>query len=120
MRNKKWWIAALAAVLVVVVAGIGVWYFVFRDDAPPEVTLESATRSLDDSGSGSNRDDGNRALDGTWTVDSSIGSFADFTSAFAGFRVQEELVGIGAKTAVGRTPDVTGTVTLDGTTIRST
>jgi polyisoprenoid-binding protein YceI len=119
MRNKKWWIAALAAVLVVVVAGIGVWYFVFRDDAPPEVTLESATRSLDDSGSGSNRDDGNRALDGTWTVDSSIGSFADFTSAFAGFRVQEELVGIGAKTAVGRTPDVTGTVTLDGTTIRS-
>jgi polyisoprenoid-binding protein YceI len=119
MRNKKWWFAALAAALVVVVAGFGVWYFVFRDDAPPEVTLESATRSLDDARSGSNRDSATSALDGTWTVDPSIGSFADFTSAFAGFRVQEELVGIGAKTAVGRTPDVTGTMTLDGSTIPS-
>ena len=31
--------------------------------------------------------------------------------------MQEQLAGIGAKTAVGRTPKVTGTMTIDGTTI---
>jgi polyisoprenoid-binding protein YceI len=31
--------------------------------------------------------------------------------------VQEQLVGIGAKTAVGRTPKVTGSLTLEGTTV---
>jgi len=31
--------------------------------------------------------------------------------------VQEQLVGIGAKTAVGRTPRVTGTMTLEGTNV---
>lgn len=34
-----------------------------------------------------------------------------------GYRVQEELAGIGAKTAVGRTPDVSGSITIAGTTI---
>ncbi len=34
-----------------------------------------------------------------------------------GYRVQEELAQIGAKTAVGRTPDVTGSLTIEGTTI---
>ena len=43
---------------------------------------------------------------GTWTVDTSIGefSFEDSTGTFVGFRVQEELCGIGSTTAVGRTP----------------
>jgi polyisoprenoid-binding protein YceI len=128
--NRNRWIAALVAVGVVAVAVIGVWYFVFRDDAPPAVTLESATKSLDDASAGSSGGSGTSGtsgaaggsssannLDGTWTVDPSIGSFADFSSSFAGFRVQEELVGVGAKTAVGRTPKVTGTMTLQGTTI---
>ena len=56
-------------------------------------------------------------LDGTWTVDPSIGSFDDFSGSFVGYRVTEELVGIGTSTAVGRTPDVTGSLTLAGTTI---
>ena len=33
--------------------------------------------------------------------------------------MQEELVGIGGATAVGRTPDVTGSLTVDGTTLTS-
>ena len=57
------------------------------------------------------------ALSGTWTVDTSIGSFADFTNSFVGYRVQEVLAQIGSTTAVGRTPDVTGTLTIDGTTL---
>jgi polyisoprenoid-binding protein YceI len=53
-------------------------------------------------------------LSGTWTVDTSIGSFSDFTSTYVGFRVDEELArGIGAATAVGRTPTVSGTFELD-------
>ncbi len=48
---------------------------------------------------------------GTWTVDPDIGSFQDFTSSWVGYRIDEELGrGIGATTAVGRTPLVTGTV----------
>ncbi len=66
---------------------------------------------------GAARSSAANGLDGTWTVDDSIGSFTDFSGSFAGFRVQEQLAGVGAKTAVGRTPDVTGGMTIDGTTI---
>lgn len=125
---SKKWIVALTVVVVIAVAGAGVWYFVFRDDSPPAVSLDSASRSLDDAtGSGSGNGSGNGSgsgsgstadgLDGTWTVDDSIGSFSDFSSSFAGFRVKEELVGVGAKTAVGRTPDVTGELRIEGTSI---
>ena len=62
-------------------------------------------------------DDSASALSGTWTVDTSIGSFADFTNSFVGYRVQEVLAQIGSTTAVGRTPDVTGTLSIDGTTL---
>jgi len=55
------------------------------------------------------------SLDGTWKVNSSIGSGA--TGSFVGYRVQEQLAGIGANTAVGRTSNVTGSFTLQGTTI---
>ena len=56
-------------------------------------------------------------LDGTWNVDPSVGTFADFSSSFVGYRVDEELANVGAATAVGRTPDVSGSLTLDGSTI---
>jgi polyisoprenoid-binding protein YceI len=57
------------------------------------------------------------ALDGTWTVDPTIGGFVDFSGSFAGYRVREVLVGIGAATAVGRTPDVSGSIVVVGTTV---
>ena len=56
-------------------------------------------------------------LDGTWTVDPSIGSFADFSSSFVGYRVNETFTDQKANTAVGRTPDVSGTLTLDGSSV---
>lgn len=46
-----------------------------------------------------------------------LGSFSDFSGSFVGYRVQEQLESIGANTAVGRTPDVTGSITLQGTTV---
>jgi polyisoprenoid-binding protein YceI len=61
------------------------------------------------------------SLDGTWTVDPTIGSFdygaGDFSGSWVGYRVQEELAGVGGVEAVGRTPDVTGTITLSGTSL---
>ena len=55
---------------------------------------------------------------GTWTVDTSIGDYSNFTSTFVGFRVNEELGrGIGTTTAVGRTSQVVGEVELDGTVL---
>jgi len=119
--RKRWWIVAVAAVVALVVAGGAVWYFVFRDDAPAEVSIDRAANSIDSQDAGTTATSGSSskssALDGTWNVDQSIGSFSDFTSSYAGFRVQEQLVGIGAKTAVGRTPKVTGTMTILGTTV---
>ncbi|MEP7112664.1 MAG: YceI family protein [Ilumatobacteraceae bacterium] len=54
---------------------------------------------------------------GNWAVDTSVGefSFENSTGTFVGFRVSEELSGIGSTTAVGRTPAVSGTMTIDGT-----
>ena len=48
-------------------------------------------------------------------MDTSIGSFADNTSSFVGYRVQEQLATIGGNVAVGRTPNVSGTLTISGT-----
>jgi polyisoprenoid-binding protein YceI len=111
----------LGALVVLVAVGIGVWYFVFRDTAPPKVDVDTASESVDRNDAGATGSDATDPgdLDGTWTVDNSIGEFDvssdTFTSAFVGYRVQEELAGVGAKTAFGRTPDVTGSLTIDGT-----
>ncbi len=56
-------------------------------------------------------------LDGVWSVNTTLGSFEDYTSSWAGYRVGEELSGIGATDAVGRTPAVSGTLEIAGTTV---
>jgi polyisoprenoid-binding protein YceI len=112
-------IAAVGAVVVAAVLGAGLWWFL-RDDAPDEVSLESATASV----STTEAPDGGTAgpdagVEGEWVVDTTSGGF-DFESAtgtFAGFRVAEELVGIGATEAVGRTGSVSGSMTIEGTTV---
>jgi polyisoprenoid-binding protein YceI len=117
-RRRHRWLIAGASVLVVLlaVAGGGIWWFL-HDDAPAAVDLQSAAQAIDDgtgSASGAVTDVG-----GTWAVDTSIGTFSydDSTGTFVGFRIDEELAGIGSTTAVGRSPDVAGTITIDGTTL---
>jgi polyisoprenoid-binding protein YceI len=58
-------------------------------------------------------------IDGTWTVTTEIGDFADFTSSWVGFRVAEVLERIGETEAVGRTPNVSGQLDVSGSTIES-
>jgi polyisoprenoid-binding protein YceI len=104
---------------VVVVAAVAIWYFVFRDTAPDPVNIDTAGQAAQENQSSGDTDQASSSLDGTWTVDSSVGEFnpdtETYTSAFVGYRVQEELASVGAKTAFGRTPDVTGSLTIEGT-----
>ena len=58
-------------------------------------------------------------IDGTWTLNTEIGDFEEFTSSWVGFRVAEVLERIGETEAVGRTPDVSGALTVTGSTIES-
>jgi polyisoprenoid-binding protein YceI len=114
-------IVGAAALALVVAAGAAVWYFVFRDDSPPAVAHDAAARAARAADRPSTMPTAGTTATGTlageWTVDTSIGKFADFTSTFAGYRVREELAGVGAKTAVGRTPKVSGTMSFDTTSL---
>jgi len=110
---KRWRIVGGVVAVFLVLGGAAIWYFVFRDTAPPAVNIEKASQSVEP---GDASGGGDRSLDGTWTVDTSVGSFDDFSSAFVGYRVNEELAGVGAQTAFGRTPNVTGTMVIDGAT----
>src|SRR5690606_5133268 len=99
-----------AALAVIAVVGVAAWWFLVRDDAPPPADIATAAESLDGSGGGATGD----GVEGEWVVDTSVGSFDDFSGTFAGYRFDEELAGIGANTAAGRTPDVSGSMTVAG------
>ncbi len=119
MNARTLKIVAAAAVVVLIGAGAFAWNALFGGPEPAAVALSSDTSGTSSPGlggaSGSGTSDG--SFDGDWTIDTQSGSFSDFTSTFAGYRMKEELGGIGANTAVGRTPNVDGSLTVDGTSI---
>jgi polyisoprenoid-binding protein YceI len=118
-------VLAILAVVAVIAVGVGGYlaYDTFlRGDSTPALTLPSASpeattdpttepsASADagasdapastDPGTGTDGD-----VAGTWTI----------TEALAGYRVREQLANLPAESdAVGRTSDVTGSITLDG------
>jgi len=106
-------IAVLAILVVAGVAGggYGLWYILVGPGGPAAVS--SGPPALP-TGAGVAAP---AALDGTWNVDTSLGSSSDGSATFAGYRVQEQLVGVGGHTAVGRTPKVSGSMTLTGTVV---
>lgn len=113
-RSRRFLAIGGGVLVVLVVAGFAGWWFLIRDDAPEEASIDEAAQTLDEGGgSGSGG-----SLEGTWTVDTGIGSFDydadDFSGTWAGYRFDEELGGLGANTAVGRTPAVSGTMTVEG------
>ena len=99
-----------AAVVVLVMVGAAGWWFVLRDDAPGKADIDTAAESLEAPSDGGDARDG--GLDGEWAVDTSVGSFSDFSGTWAGYRFEEELASIGGNTAVGRTSDVRGSMTV--------
>ena len=113
-------------VLAIVVGSFYLFWTVFlKSDAPPPVTAPSASAAPSGAAgaaSGAPAASGSSipvpaTANGTWKVDTSIGFLSDGSSSFVGYRVREQLVGIGGNTAVGRTPDVSGTLTFEGTTV---
>jgi polyisoprenoid-binding protein YceI len=119
-------LAVLGLVLVVIAAGAGTWYLFLRSTPPASVGLSTPTPPGASSpatatpspaeGTPTGLVAGND-LAGTWTVDTSVGSFSDFSGSFVGYRIREELATIGATEAVGRTPDVEGQLSFEGTSI---
>ncbi len=131
MPRNRLLTAAAVAVLAVAAVAFGGWYFLIRGDEPAEVSLADAVSSVTGAtatttaasegapngptateatsstgaASGGTSDD----LTGTWTLDSA--------NSFVGYRIGEELRGIGSTTAVGRTSDVTGMLEFDGSDI---
>jgi polyisoprenoid-binding protein YceI len=115
MLSSRLTTVVLAGALALVLAGgAGLWYLFLRDAGPAPVSVPSASSAataptIGSGGSASPAGTAAATLDGTWNVDDS--------GSFVGYRVQEQLVGIGANTAVGRTSAVTGTVTFQGTQV---
>ena len=136
MEPRRKMIMLVVASVLIAAIGLGAWLF-FGGDAPSEVDLEATaaavqattTTTIDDgtattvspsTTAGSSTETVPPDVSGTWNVDTSIGEFTlseDTTATFAGFRVDEVLTTIGATTAVGRTPAVTGTIEIDGTSL---
>lgn len=130
-------ILAIAGVVLAVAAAAGLWYLFLRPAGPAPVSLGSPsptpvataaaateapasaapTEAAATAGVPASPAAGGDGISGTWTVDPAVASPDDAPGSFVGYRVQETLASIGATEAVGRTPDVTGSVTVDGTTI---
>lgn len=131
MTRNRW--IALGVIAAVAVAAAGVWFVFLRSDAPERVSLEGAlsaatsTTEAEPSGPDSSTSSAPPTtetvasapattapaaedVDGTWQIELT-------SDSFVGYRVREELSGIGAATAVGRTPDVQATLELAGTSV---
>jgi polyisoprenoid-binding protein YceI len=110
-RNLLVAVVAIVVLAGVAVGGYGVWYL-FLSPAGPAAVASSAP--VVPAGASVPAP---ASLDGTWNVNTSLGSMTDFSASWVGYRVQEQLVGVGANTAVGRTPLVTGSMTLTGAVV---
>jgi polyisoprenoid-binding protein YceI len=96
-------LVALAAVVVLVAAGVAFYLLVLRDDPPKRVALP-------ESGTTEPAEGGATTPEGSWVVRTGDDSFV-------GYRVRETFAGLSvASDAVGRTNDVSGTLTVEGAT----
>jgi polyisoprenoid-binding protein YceI len=115
---------AIVALAVLAGGAYGLWYLFLKPSGPapvtdaslPPIPSSSSVSSTSAAASPGSSTDAS-SLDGTWSVDTEIGSFSDFSGTFVGYRIQEQLASVGGNTAVGRTPNATGTLTLQGSTI---
>ena len=99
----RWIIGALVAIVVLAVAVPFVYFQFIQGDPPPKLSLSTTTTPTSPPG----ETGASAPLDGTWKVGS---------GSTAGYRVKETLFGQ-SNTAVGRTEQVTGSMTVDGSTV---
>lgn len=133
--KKTFLFTGLALAAVVIAGAAATWFFVLRGETPAEASLEAARAAIataapssaSTSTPGSTTTSpatatvaestvtgaaGGSTITGTWTPDTTVAG-----ATFVGYRVVEELARVGTATAVGRTAGVTGSVTIDGTTL---
>lgn len=104
-RRKSTYFIGIPVILVILFVGGPFVYINFiEEDAPPPLRLSDATSSTR---KGATTEPA--TLDGSWTVS---------TGTQVGYRVKEVLFGQ-SNEAAGRTSDVTGRLTLSGTTVPS-
>lgn len=103
MSRLKFLLAAAVVLVVLLVGGPFVYIHFIEADPAPKLTLDSSTVTSTGSAPAATPGD----VSGTWKAS---------TGSEAGYRVKEILLGQDA-TAVGRTTGVTGSLTIDGTTI---
>jgi polyisoprenoid-binding protein YceI len=120
-RTRPLLMAGVAvASLVVIATGVLLWRALSSDE-PAEVALGSIVPAQTGAPDSAETDDdpagSPESFDGPWTIDTETGSLDDGTATFAGYRIEEELGGIGTHTAVGRTAELQGTMTITGTTV---
>ena len=119
----------ILAIGAAVLAGL-LWFFLIRDTSAADVNTDEAAEArqeaIDEVASPEASSPAvNDGVEGTWTIDTSIGTFGDACltdvcdTTFVGFRIDEELASVGAKTVVGRSPGVSGTMAISGTSIES-
>jgi polyisoprenoid-binding protein YceI len=102
-------IVALIAIAGIAAGGFGLWYILIGTPSPAAAApVIPAGISIPAPAS----------LDGAWQVNTGLGSMDDFSASWVGYRVQEQLAGVGGHTAVGRTPKVTGSLALAGSIVR--
>jgi polyisoprenoid-binding protein YceI len=101
-RRLRWIVAAVAVVVVLAVGGPFFYIHVIEGPPPATLTLPTAT-----TGPGSSTTGSTEPLAGTWHVGS---------GSTVGYRVDEVLIGQ-STTAVGRSADVSGTVTVTGSAV---
>ena len=106
--------SGLSVAAIAVLALGALWYFVLDTDAPPPVSIDEAIASRGTPPAGSPAMpsaplDGD-GLTGEWTLAAS-------DSSFAGYRIDQQVAGIGNETVVGRTQGVEASFTFDGSAI---
>ena len=99
---------ALAVVLIVAALGAAFAVLFLGGDAPPPPSLSNDEAAATSEPTATPEADSRSSS--SWTV--SAGG-----QTFVGYRVREEFAGFGVKDAVGRTPDVSGSVDVEGETI---
>jgi polyisoprenoid-binding protein YceI len=102
---RRWVVIGIVTVVFLVVAVPFIYFNFIQSDAPPELSLDQVTTTT--GAGGSTGSTGAATLAGTYTVG---------TGSTAGYRVEEELFGQ-HNTAAARTNEVSGSVTIEGTTV---
>jgi polyisoprenoid-binding protein YceI len=131
-RTVKIVLASVVGVIVLAVGGFLVWFYAIKSDAPSkfdEASLDSVLAATTPAAPGdpvtttaSSADPTTSAgptPGGGATSSSVAGTWSVAADSTVGYRVEETLAGLDAA-AAGRTNAVTGTMTIEGTTVTAT